>query len=449
MNQQYSVLVVDDEQSILTLFRKEFSTPERSITTACSASQARKLIRKNLFDVVLLDICLPDGDGLEMYTEFKERMQDVEIILITGHGNIDGAVRAMKLGAYDYITKPFNLDKLELVIERAWQRACMQRENRSYRLSSGNRRAHRMVGASESIKHIRYLVDKVAPTEVPVLLTGESGVGKDVAAQAIHHGSQRGDKPFIVKNCASLVKELARNELFGHVKGSFTGATESSDGLMAYAHKGTLFLDEIGELPLEVQASLLRVLENRTYRRVGEKEERSIDVRFIFATSRNLHTEVEEGRFQEALLHRINVFNIETPPLRDRLEDIPLLVEHFLSSLNTSITDYRVTDKAMNCLMNYSWPGNVRELRNVLERSMILADQGNITERSLPRELVEKTLDAHDQGRQESIFSLRLAEKNHISRVLSYFQGNRQQASKAMGIGRKTLYRKMKEYQLE
>ncbi|RQD79057.1 sigma-54 dependent transcriptional regulator [Desulfonatronospira sp. MSAO_Bac3] len=449
MTKQYSVLVVDDEQSILTLFKKEFATPERSISTASSASQARQLIRKNLFDVVLLDICLPDGDGLDLYTEFKERMQDVEIILITGHGNIDNAVRAMKLGAYDYITKPFNLDKLELVIERAWQRACMQRENRSYRLYSGNNRTHRMVGASESIKHIRYLVDKVAPAEVPVLLTGESGVGKDVAAQAIHHGSQRADKPYIVKNCASLVKELARTELFGHVKGSFTGATESSDGLMAYAHKGTLFLDEIGELPLEVQASLLRVLENRTYRRVGEKEERSIDVRFIFATSRNLYTEVEEGRFQEALLHRINVFNIETPPLRDRLEDIPLLVEHFLSSLNTSITDYRVTDKAMNCLMNYSWPGNVRELRNVLERSMILAEQGNITERSLPRELVEKTLDAHEQGRQEGIFSLRLAEKNHISRVLSYFQGNRQQASKAMGIGRKTLYRKMKEYQLE
>ncbi len=449
MSQQYSVLVVDDEQSILTLFKKEFTTPERSICTAASASHARQKIRKNTFDVVLLDICLPDADGLDLYSEFKERMQDVEIILITGHGNIDNAVRAMKLGAYDYITKPFNLDKLELVIERAWQRACMHRENRSYRLSSGNRRAHSMTGASESIKHIRYLVDKVAPTEVPVLLTGESGVGKDVAAQAIHHGSQRADKPFIVKNCASLVKELARTELFGHVKGSFTGATESSDGLMAYAHKGTLFLDEIGELPLEVQASLLRVLENRTYRRVGEKEERSIDIRFIFATSRNLYTEVEEGRFQEALLHRINVFNIETPPLRDRLEDIPLLVEHFLSSLNTSITDYRVTDKTMNCLMNYSWPGNVRELRNVLERSMILADQGNITERSLPRELVEKTLDAHDQGRQESIFSLRLAEKNHISRVLSYFQGNRQQASKAMGIGRKTLYRKMKEYQLE
>lgn len=453
VSEHYSVLVVDDEESILKLFQKEFSTPQRTIHTAPSAAKARQLMRRNAYDVVLLDIRLPDADGLELYSEFKERLQDIEIILITGHGNIDNAVQAMKLGAYDYITKPFNLDKLELVIERAWQRGSMQRENRTFRLSHKEQRTHRMVGNSECIKQIRYLVGRVAPTEVPVLLTGESGVGKDVAAQAIHHGSKRAEKPYIVKNCASLVKELARSELFGHVKGAFTGATETREGLMAFAHKGTLFLDEIGELPLEVQASLLRVLENKTYRRVGDKDERTIDIRFIFATSRNLNVEVEEGRFQEALLHRINVFNIETPPLRERKEDISLLVEHFLASLSTTPVRYRITDKAMHCLLHYSWPGNVRELRNVLERSMILADEGVITDKVLPRELVGNSLmqcngEAGGNGGQ-GVFSLRAMERDHISRVLSYFEGNRQQASEAMGIGRKTLYRKLKEYGLE
>ena len=444
----YSVLVVDDEESILKLFQKEFSRPERTIHVASTGAQARQLTRRTVYDVVILDIRLPDADGLDLFTEFKERLQDVEIILITGHGNIDSAVQAMKLGAYDYITKPFNLDKLELVIERAWQRACMQRENRGYKLSSVSQRTHRMVGTSESLKQIRYLASRAAPTDVPVLLTGESGVGKDVAAQVIHSGSKRADKPFIIKNCAALVKELARSELFGHVKGSFTGATESREGLMAFAHKGTLFLDEIGELPVEVQASLLRVLENKTYRRVGEKEERTIDIRFIFATSRNLLTEVEEGRFQEALLHRINVFNIHTPPLRERKEDIPLLVEHFLASLSTSPTRYRITDKAMHCLLNYSWPGNVRELRNVLERSMILADEGIISDRALPRELVDQSPHLGDGVDAEGFFSLRAMEREHITRALNHFEGNRQQAAKAMGIGRKTLYRKLKEYEL-
>lgn len=446
--EQYAVLVVDDEESIRKLFQKEFARPERTIHAASSATQARKLCRRNLYDVVLLDIRLPDANGLELFSEFKERLQDVEIILITGHGSIDDAVQAMKHGAYDYVTKPFNLDKLELIMERAWQRACMQRENRSFRLSRKAEPGTRMVGNSECIKQVRYLAGRVAPTDVPVLLTGESGVGKDVAAQSVHRGSRRSDKPIIVKNCASLVKELARSELFGHVKGAFTGATETREGLMAFAHKGTLFLDEIGELPLEVQASLLRVLENKTYRRVGDKDERTIDIRFIFATSRNLHAEVEAGRFQEALLHRINVFNIETPPLRQRKEDIPLLVEHFLASLSSSPTRYRVTDKAMHCLLRYSWPGNVRELRNVLERSMILSDEGVITERAMPRELALQQDIRDEDWDFEDAFAISSMERRHIARVLAHFDGNRQQASRALGIGRKTLYRKLREYEL-
>ncbi len=298
MAESYKVLVVDDEESILKLLSKELSSPERIVQTANCAKTAREMVRKERYEVIVSDIRLPDGDGLELLTEFKDMEPDVEVILITGHGNIDNAVEAIRIGAYDYITKPFRLDRVELVVDRAWQRVCLTRENRSYRHSQQCETASsQLIGSSSPIKQIRHLINKVAPTNVPVLITGESGAGKDVVAHAIHCASQRSAKPMIVKNCATLQKELSRSELFGHTKGSFTGATENCDGLMTFAHTGTLFLDEIGELPMEVQASLLRVLESHTFRRVGEKDERTVDIRFLFATNRNLAKEVEEGRF--------------------------------------------------------------------------------------------------------------------------------------------------------
>lgn len=334
----YSVLAVDDEPSIGKLLEKELSTPARAVHVAGSARQARERLRRATYEVVVLDIRLPDADGIEFMVELRQRYPDMEVILITGHGNIDNAVEAMKLGAYDYITKPFNLTELEVVVERAYQRAFLRNENRALRHAHDRGRPGvTLIGNSQVIKEVRYLIEKVAPTDVPVLITGESGAGKEVAAHAIQSLGTRADKPFIIKNCATLQKELARSELFGHVRGSFTGALESRDGLMAFANKGTLFLDEIGELPMEVQASLLRVLENKTYRRVGEKDHRSCDIRLIFATNRTLAGEVEAGRFHEALYHRINVFNIEMPPLRERKEDIPLLAEFFLARLGVAL----------------------------------------------------------------------------------------------------------------
>jgi len=321
----YSVLVVDDEPSIGKLLKKELSSPARAVAAAESAHQAREMLRRNTYEVVVLDLRLPDADGLDVLVEIRQHSPDVEVIIITGHGNIDSAVEAMKLGAYDYITKPFNLEELELIVERAYQRACLRFENRQLKHAQNQGQPQQIVGNSAAIKQIRFLIDKVAPTDVPVLITGESGAGKEVAATAIQARSKRADKPYVIKNCATLQKELARSELFGYVKGSFTGAMENREGLMTFANKGTLFLDEIGELPMEVQASLLRTLENKTYRRVGDKDERTTDLRLIFATNRNLAKEAEAGRFHEALYHRINVFNIELPPLRDRKEDIPLL----------------------------------------------------------------------------------------------------------------------------
>jgi len=443
VNSPYSLLVVDDEESLTKLFKKELAAPHRTVHTAGTGRQARELCRRRQFDVVLLDLRLPDAEGLELLVEFRGRIPDVEVIIITGHGNIDSAVEAMKLGACDYLTKPFKLDEVEIVVERAWQRVCLRRENRSLKHSQMSVKPPMLVGLSQAVKDIRYLVEKVAPTEVPVLITGDSGVGKDVVAHAIHSASRRADKPLIIKNCATLQKDLSRSELFGHCRGAFTGATESQEGLMTFANMGTLFLDEIGELPMEVQASLLRVLESKTYRRVGEKDERHADIRSLFATNRNLQSEVEAGRFHEALFHRINVFNIHIPPLAERKEDIPLLVDYFLNRLQAGRPAFTVTEGAMRCLLGYDWPGNVRELRNVIERGMILAENGLITERALPRELLDKGLD------QPGILSLETVERGHIRRVLQFHGGNRSLASASLGISRKTLYRKILEYGLD
>lgn len=446
MSDPYKVLIIDDEEPILRLLQKELSSPERIIVTASTAESARQNARQEHFDVIISDIRLPDGDGLELLTDFKDMDPDVEVILVTGHGNIDNAVEAIRCGAYDYITKPFRLDRVELLVDRAWQRCCLQRENRSYKHTQKDSTGAQLVGCSSSIKRIRFLIDKVAPTSVPVLITGESGAGKDVVARSVHLASTRANKPLVVKNCATLQRELSRSELFGHTRGSFTGATENREGLMTFAHTGTLFLDEIGELPIEVQASLLRVLEAHTYRRVGEKEERTVDIRFLFATNRNLAIEVEEGRFHEALFHRINVFNIHIPQLKDRREDVPLLVEFFLGKLSEQMGQrpYTVSERAMQCLLAYDWPGNVRELRNVLERSIILSENGTITRKCFPQEIADQS--AADQ--EAGVLSLERMEREHISKALEFYNGNRQKTAQALGIGRKTLYRKIEKFHL-
>ncbi len=448
MSTSYSILVIDDEESILKLLSRELASAERAVDTADSARIARERLSKKRYDVIISDIRLPDGDGLDLLVEFRGLYPDVEVILITGHGDINNAVEAMRIGAYDYIPKPFNLDKMELVVSRAYQRACMQQENRTYRHTWCSLPPNKLVGNSTVIRQLRFLIDKVAPTEVPVLITGDSGAGKDVVAQAIQAGGTRSERPFIIKNCATLQKDLMRSELFGHTRGSFTGATEDREGLFTFADTGTLFLDEIGELPLELQGALLRVLEARRYRRVGEKNERRIDIRFLFATSRNLAAGVSAGTFNEALFHRINVFNINIPPLRDHKEDIPLLAEHFLGRFATSMghAPLTISDKAMQALIAYDWPGNIRELRNVLERSIILSEGDVISDRSLPQELAAAV--AGSRRTPQTVFSLEDMEREHIIRALEYCKGNRQHTAQALGIGRKTLYRKMEKYSL-
>jgi len=436
-----TILVIDDEKSIRRLLEKELVTTQRDILTAADGSQAKKILKSHWVDVIVMDLRLPDVDELELLIDVKESVAYVEVIMITGHGDVDSAVEAMKYGAYDFIQKPFNLDRLEQVIGKAHQRVLMARENSILRINRDlNKQQVQFIGKSEAIRDIKFLINKVAPAKIPVLITGESGSGKDVVAQLIHQQSMCSKRELIIKNCASLQKELARSELFGHSKGSFTGATESREGLMSYAHESTLFLDEIGELSMGVQASLLRVLESQSYRRVGDKLERKANVRLLFATNRNLTQEVEEGRFNEAFFHRINAFNIEIPPLKDRKEDLPLLVDYFLMRLSPDNSSYQIVDRAMNCILRYSWPGNIRELRNVIERSIILAENNIITERCLPRELVSAAEESH------AALSLDLVEQRHILKMLHFFEGNRQKTADILGISRKTLYRKLALY---
>jgi two-component system NtrC family response regulator len=308
------VLVVDDEPSIRRLIEKELGSDRRKITAVGTVKEAHHIFSEETFDIVLLDMQLPDGNGMDLLTQFQDLAPEVQVIIITGFGEVDNAVQAMKLGAYDYITKPYALDRLSLVMEKAYQRTCLQRENRHLRRSQSSATSPKLVGQSKAIENIRYLLQKVAPAQVPVLLTGESGTGKNVVAQTIHALSERRELPLITKNCGTFQKDLLRSELFGYRKGAFTGANDSYEGLLSFAHRGTMFLDEVGELSPDLQSSLLRVLENQTFRRLGEKEEKKVDVRFICATNRDLQAEVEAGRFSEAMYHRLNVFNIELPP---------------------------------------------------------------------------------------------------------------------------------------
>jgi len=441
-----NILVVDDEPAIRILAQKEFARPNRKISTASTISEAMKMILQFSFDVIVLDVRLPDGTGLELLEFFRENLQDVEVIMVTGYSEVSNAVEAMKMGAYDYITKPFSLDRVNLVIERAFQRVLLQREIRFLRENESNRSPRQITGSSAAMKEIKYLADKVAPTDTPVLITGESGVGKNVVVNVIHGRSNRADRSLIVKNCGSFNKELLRSELFGYRKGAFTGAVDSHEGLLSQANKGTLFFDEVGELSLEVQSMLLRVLETQKFRRVGEKEEHTVNIRFLFATNRDLDNEVKEGRFHEALYHRLNVFRINIPPLRERKEDIPALMEHFLEHLYPERPPYRIAPHAAQCLLGYDWPGNIRELRNVIERGTILAENDLITTKNLPLDIA-KCLDVPEKC--TPFPTIQQNEKELILRVFNYTDQNRTKTSKLLGIGRKTLYRKLQSYGIE
>jgi len=448
VNDRASILIVDDEEAMRDACRQVLEPEGFALREAASGEACLAAMRQESFDLAILDLRMPRMDGLEILRWIREESPDTAAIVITGFPSVDSAVEAMKRGAADFLPKPFTPDVLRLTVRRTLRGARMLKENLLLRseLEEYHGGRYELVGQSEPMRQIHDLVRRVAPTDSTVLITGESGTGKELVARAIRDNSPRADKPFVTVDCGSLVGALFESELFGHVKGSFTGATSLKHGRFELANGGTIFFDEIANVSTDIQAKLLRVIQEREFTRVGATQVIPADVRILAATSRNLLDEIREGRFREDLFYRLCVVPIILPPLRQRREDIPLLAEHFLRKHNGCRREpvRGFTADAMEALRKHDWPGNVRELGNAIERAIILAQGDMIT----PADLLYYGPLAESGADVADLASLAAIEKEHIVRALRHHAGNRTAAAKALGIDRKTLWRKMREYGL-
>ena len=439
----FDLLVVDDDAEFVETLRNRFSRQGFEVQTAASGQQALALAERRNFDVAIIDMMMPEMTGLELLKHFKESHPECEVILLTGQGSIESAVEAMKHGAYDYLQKPFPLKDLENVAIKAFDRRNLRKENKQLKvLLERSQPSSEMIGQSPAMQEVFRLIERAGPSDKAILILGESGTGKELVARALHRQSRRADKPMVVINCAALPETLLESELFGHEKGSFTGAIASKPGLFEVADGGTLFIDEIGELPGSLQAKLLRVLEDGSLRRIGSIQERRVNVRLLAATNRNLAKEVEAKRFREDLYYRINVVSVELPRLRDRAGDIPLLVQRFLGH------GWELEPGALEVLEQYPWPGNVRQLINALERGKILAASEVITLNDLPREVVTSNADADSNGHAAlvGIDDLAAIQRSKVVEVLRREGGNKSKAARALGIDRRKLYRLLERY---
>jgi DNA-binding NtrC family response regulator len=443
------LLIVDDDEALRQALTRRFQQQGLAVTPAADAEEALARAAHLRFDVALLDLHLPGISGIELLARFKERQPELEAIMLTAHGSMETAVEAMKRGAYDYLTKPFQLADLEVHVHKAFEKVQLARREWQWvqhlRFESPR---HRIIGSSAGILRAVRLVEKVAPTDTTVLVRGASGTGKELVARALHANSPRRDRPLVTINCAALQEHLLESELFGHEKGAFTGAVQAKPGLVEVAEGGTLFIDEVAEMGPGVQAKLLRVLEDGRFRRVGGTQERHTDARVVAATNKQLEEEIQAGRFREDLYYRLNVLTIELPPLRERREDIPELVEHFLTSRKIGPTPYRAAPEVLEALVRYDWPGNVRELANVLERAQILAEGHLITLDDLPDEFTGPGPTAVPADRTRTR-DLREVERRHVGAVLAEADGNKVRAARVLGISRRALYRLIGKYHLE
>jgi DNA-binding NtrC family response regulator len=435
------ILIVDDDAEFREVVCNWMKRRGHSIHGAADVPSALELTRSQQFDVAIVDLNLNGRSGLELLEALQRESSETEVIMLTGAATIETAVEAMRSGAYDYLTKPFPLAELEERCRKGAEHGRLRREADQWRqVQRRHRPATRIVGESVAMLEAMRLIERVAPTDKPVLILGETGVGKDLAASAVHQSSPRANRPFVVVNCAAIPEQLVESELFGHEKGAFTGAVEAKQGLFEIANGGTLFIDEIGELPLMAQPKLLRVLEDGSFRRVGSSKQRRADVRIVAATNRDLSVEVQQHRFREDLWYRINVLSISLPPLRERRDDIPLLVRYFLPQ------DWTVAPDAETALQSYPWPGNIRQLRNVLDRATVLAEEHEITLDDLPKELVN-TPQADSSGPTAPTVmlpdsdALADVERAHILDVMRQCQGNKTEAARTLGIHRRKLYR--------
>ncbi|MEQ9407402.1 MAG: sigma-54 dependent transcriptional regulator [Fuerstiella sp.] len=437
-----NLLLVEDEDDFRETTARWMVRKGHNVAEAANAQEALASFERQHFDVAVVDMNMPGISGIELLQRMKSADIDTEVIILTGQGTVDSAVQAMKMGACDYLTKPFPLGDLEQRCRIAWQRGRLSKENRQLKAVIKRQQPKmKMIGESSPMKEVFRLIERVAPTDKAVLIQGESGTGKELVARAIQQNSLRADKPFVTINCAALPENLVESELFGHQKGAFTGAAADKPGLFEVADGGTLFIDELGELPLALQPKLLRVLEDGSMRRVGSHKERRVDVRLIAATNRDLADDVRDGAFREDLFYRINVMSLKLPPLRERGRDIDLLITHLLGA------DWTIEDDARAALVSYHWPGNVRQLINTLDRATVLADNNLVTLDDLPSDILNGPVDT---VRRVTVDTSRLdeIEKAHIVEILDREKGNKARAARALGIHRRKLYRLLERYNL-
>ena len=437
-----TLLIIDDEPTIRMLLGRILELEGYEVFQAKDRASSLQMLRKHEVQVILCDVFLPDGNGVQMIPELREAAPAAKVILLTAHGNIPDGVQAIKNGAFDYIIKGDDNRKIIPLISRAMDEVRLQHKAKTPRKVFING-FDSIVGASAALKQTITMARKVAVTDVCVLLTGETGTGKEVFAKAIHNESPRKSKPFVAINCSAFSKELLESELFGHIAGSFTGAVKDKKGLFEEADGGTIFLDEIGEMEFGLQAKLLRALESNEFIKIGDTHTTKVDVRVIAATNRDLKKEIENQHFREDLYFRLSVFEIPLPPLRERRGDVKLLTRYFIDLFaeKMHLGEIRLSDDCLQIMNNYSWPGNIRELRNVIERALIVCD-GEIRCDDLPVDLcMNNTANEADQK-----FDLATMERDHIAKILAYTHGNKTETARLLKIGLTTLYRKMEEY---
>jgi len=444
MPKQINLLIVDDDKLIRNLLEKELQNFK--VQTAANLLESISAIDENTFECVLLDLKLPDGNGLEILKYIKEKQPFTQVIVITAYGTIETAISAMKLGAYDYLTKPFSLNEIEILIEKAAEKSLLERENIAFKIQKEILSYQEgIIGESNLWQEVLNLSQKVAITDSPVLITGESGVGKELIANFIHKNSSRKDSPLISLDCGTLQSNLLESELFGYEKGAFSNAVNRKLGLLEVASNGTLFLDEIANTNYEVQGKLLRVLETGEVRRLGSNSTIKINVRLIAASNQDLKQQIKKGLFREDLYFRLNVFNICVPPLRERKEDIPLLINYFLKKFNTQYRkEIRITNEAINLIKNYNFPGNVRELKNLIERLVVISEKNRLEAADIKNILyLEKSHNLREE--LNPIYPLEEIEKKYILKVLDAVDGNKTKAAEILKIDVKTLRKKIQE----
>jgi len=446
-----NLLIVDDERAVRDACREVAAALGYRASAAESAEQALRMAESQNFDVAFLDLKLPGASGLEALRQLKGRRPDIEVVVMTGHGTVESAVQAMKAGAYDYMTKPFSMEQLKLLLDRISAHLKLKTENRMLREKIKSKQGFgNIIGRAPEMDKLYRIIAKAAHSVHPVLILGESGTGKEMVARAIHHSGPFRDKPFIPVDCGSLVPTLIESELFGYVKGAFTGAQQSKEGLLAIAEGGTVFLDEVGELPVDLQAKMLRALQEKEIRPVGSTKRIPINVRILAATNRDLDQAVTQGSFRRDLYFRLNVLNLRIPPLRERRQDIPLLATSFLERLSQSSgRQHELSDDAMKALLAYDWPGNVRELENCLERCCAMVSGLMIHAIDLPSSLTGKPMQFSVSTPETRILPLLEIEKQTILGTITQLNGDKLMAAKLLGIGKTTLYRKLKEYGAE